>query len=62
MPETLRIAPLEPPYAPETEELLRKWMAPGADVEPLALFRTLAVHDVGDRARGLGGASSAALS
>lgn len=40
-----RIAPLEPPYEPDTEAMLRKWMPPGADVEPLALFRTLAVHD-----------------
>ena len=40
-----RIAPLEPPYEPDTEAMLRKWMPPGADVEPLALFRTLSVHD-----------------
>lgn len=39
-----RIAPLDPPYAPETAEMLAKWMPPGADVEPLALFRTMAVH------------------
>jgi 4-carboxymuconolactone decarboxylase len=25
--------------------MLAKWMPPGADVKPLALFRTLAVHD-----------------
>jgi alkylhydroperoxidase family enzyme len=40
-----RIAPLEPPYAPELAEQLRKWMPPGSPAEPLALFRTLAVHD-----------------
>ncbi|MGO9958472.1 MAG: carboxymuconolactone decarboxylase family protein [Solirubrobacteraceae bacterium] len=42
---TPRIAPLEPPYAPELEAMLRKWMPPGSVGEPLALFRTLAVHD-----------------
>jgi 4-carboxymuconolactone decarboxylase len=40
-----RIAPLEPPYDPATEETLRKWMPPGSGLEPLRLFRTLAVHD-----------------
>jgi 4-carboxymuconolactone decarboxylase len=40
-----RIAPLQPPYAPETAALLEKWMPPGSGVEPLRLFRTLAVHD-----------------
>jgi hypothetical protein len=40
-----RIAPLEPPYEPATAETLRKWMPPGSEIEPLALFRTLAVHD-----------------
>ena len=39
------IAPLEPPYAEATGEMLRKWMPPGAAREPLKLFRTLAVHD-----------------
>jgi 4-carboxymuconolactone decarboxylase len=42
---TPRIAPLEPPYEPATETLLQKWMPPGSAIEPLALFRTLAVHD-----------------
>ncbi|QKG24431.1 carboxymuconolactone decarboxylase family protein [Actinomadura verrucosospora] len=36
-----RIAPLEPPYAPEIGEALRKWMPPGVAHEPLVLFRTL---------------------
>ncbi len=50
-----RIAPVEPPYSPETATLLAKWMPPGADVEPLRLFRTLAVHpDLAARMRPLG--------
>jgi 4-carboxymuconolactone decarboxylase len=40
-----RIAPIEPPYEPATEEMLRRWMPPGSAIEPLALFRTLAIHD-----------------
>src|SRR5947209_3356062 len=40
-----RLAPLEPPYDPDRAELLRRWMPPGTVIEPLALFRTLAVHD-----------------
>jgi alkylhydroperoxidase family enzyme len=40
-----RIAPLRPPYEPGTEAQLEKWMPPGSAAEPLALFRTLAVHD-----------------
>ena len=39
-----RIAPLQPPYQPETAAMLAKWMPPGAAIEPLVLFRTLAVH------------------
>jgi 4-carboxymuconolactone decarboxylase len=42
---TPRIAPLEPPYDPDTAEMLARWMPPGAAAEPLALFRTLAVHE-----------------
>lgn len=50
-----RIAPLRPPYEPEIAALLAKWMPPGGDVEPLALFRTLAVHDdLASRMRPLG--------
>lgn len=45
MPEsTPRIKPLEPPYTPEIEAALTKWMPPGAAVEPLRLFRTLNVN------------------
>jgi 4-carboxymuconolactone decarboxylase len=40
-----RIAPLEPPYEPALAEMLKRWMPPGSSIEPLALFRTLAVHD-----------------
>jgi alkylhydroperoxidase family enzyme len=50
-----RISPIEPPYDPDTEQMLRKWMPPGANVEPLKLFRTLAVHpDLMSRMRPLG--------
>ena len=55
MEMTARIRPLEPPYDPETGEMLKRWMPPGAAVEPLALFRTLAVHpDLMSRMRPLG--------
>jgi 4-carboxymuconolactone decarboxylase len=41
-----RIAPIEPPYQPETAAMLAKWMPPDSgDIETLKLFRTLAVHD-----------------
>jgi len=40
-----RIAPLAPPFAPDTAAELERWMPPGAAVEPLALFRTLARHE-----------------
>src|SRR5690242_20005187 len=39
-----RIAPLDPPYDPATEQMLGKWMPPDSGLEPLKLFRTLAVH------------------
>lgn len=42
---TPRIAPLEPPYEPAIGAMLEKWMPPGSALGPLALFRTLAVHD-----------------
>jgi 4-carboxymuconolactone decarboxylase len=58
MPETEsppRIAPLEPPYSPEIDASLRKWMPPGSDAEPLKLFRTLNVHEqLASRMRPLG--------
>jgi alkylhydroperoxidase family enzyme len=40
-----RIEPLEPPYEPAVAEQLARWMPPGAEIEPLTLFRTLAVHE-----------------
>jgi len=50
-----RIAPLEPPYTPEIDAALRKWMPPGGDLEPLKLFRTLNVHEqLASRMRPLG--------
>jgi 4-carboxymuconolactone decarboxylase len=50
-----RIAPLEPPYEPAIETMLKSWMPPGSALEPLVLFRTLAVHDqLASRMRPLG--------
>jgi alkylhydroperoxidase family enzyme len=50
-----RIAPLTAPYEPETAAMLEKWMPPGSEIEPLALFRTLYVHsELASRMRPLG--------
>jgi 4-carboxymuconolactone decarboxylase len=50
-----RIPPLEPPYDPEIEAALAKWMPPGFEADPLRLFRTLVVHDeLASRMRPLG--------
>ena len=50
-----RIEPLEPPYPPGVEDMLRRWMPPGSPADPLALFRTLAVHpELMSRMRPLG--------
>ncbi len=50
-----RIAPLDPPYSPQIESALRKWMPPGSHAEPLKLFRTLNVHEqLASRMRPLG--------
>src|SRR3954447_258113 len=50
-----RIPRVEPPYDPDTEQMLRRWMPAGADVEPLTLFRVLAQHpDLMSRMRPLG--------
>ena len=55
MEKPFGIAPLEPPYSAEVAASLAKWMPPGAAVEPLALFRTLARHPaLSDRMRPLG--------
>jgi 4-carboxymuconolactone decarboxylase len=54
-PSGPRIAPLEPPYEADIADMLAKWMPPGSGMEPLALFRTLAVHDdLASRMRPLG--------
>jgi alkylhydroperoxidase family enzyme len=50
-----RIAPLSPPYDPDTAEMLRKWMPPASEAEPLRLFRTMAVNSaLAGRMRPLG--------
>lgn len=50
-----RIKPLEAPYKREVEDYLSKLMPPGSGLEPLKLFRTLAVHfDLASRMRPLG--------
>src|SRR4051812_28080848 len=50
---TPRIAPLKPPYEPEIARTLERLMPPG--VEPLKLFRTVAVnHAVLERFRSTG--------
>jgi 4-carboxymuconolactone decarboxylase len=50
-----RILPIEPPYTDEVGAMLNKWMPPGANVEPLKLFRTLIHHpELMDRMRPLG--------
>jgi 4-carboxymuconolactone decarboxylase len=55
MTETTRIAALEPPYPSDIAAMLTKWMPPGSGVEPLGLFRTLAIHqDLFSRMRPLG--------
>ena len=56
MPETPpRIPPLEPPYEPDLAAMLDKWMPPDSGMEPLALFRTLAIHEeLASRCRPLG--------
>lgn len=50
-----RLQPVEPPFTPEIERMLERWMPPGGGVEPLALFRTLALHEgLAERMRPLG--------
>jgi alkylhydroperoxidase family enzyme len=42
-----RLQPLDPPYAPEIDDALRRLMGSAGDrVEALTLFRTIAHHDV----------------
>jgi 4-carboxymuconolactone decarboxylase len=53
--EVPRLRPLEPPYVPEVAAQLAKWMPPGLEIEPPALFRTLNLHpDLASRMRPLG--------
>jgi 4-carboxymuconolactone decarboxylase len=40
-----RLKPVEPPYEPELQAQLKKWMPPNAPFEPLLLFRTLARNE-----------------
>ncbi len=50
-----RMAPVTPPYDADLAAALDKWMPPGAEQEPLALFRVLARHrDLFERMRPLG--------
>lgn len=51
----MRLEPLSEPYEPEIAEALRRWMPPGADQDPLVLFRLLHRHpDLAARMRVLG--------
>lgn len=53
--EVPRLRPLEPPYEPEVAAQLARWMPPGFEIEPLALFRTLNLHpELASRMRPLG--------
>jgi 4-carboxymuconolactone decarboxylase len=55
MSQAPRIQPVQEPYSKDTGAMLAKWMPPGAAVEPLRLFRTLAVHEqLAGRMRPLG--------
>ncbi len=50
-----RLEPLDPPYEPDVETMLAKWMPPASGVEPLRLFRTLARNpELASRMRPLG--------
>ena len=52
-----RISPVAPPYAPEVEQMLAKWMPPNSEQEPLKLFRTIVRHEtLSQRMRPLGSA------
>lgn len=50
-----RIDGIMPPYDPESERALRRWMPPGVTREPLMLFKVLQRHpDLASRMRALG--------
>ncbi|HWF53365.1 MAG TPA: carboxymuconolactone decarboxylase family protein [Solirubrobacteraceae bacterium] len=52
---TQRIAALQPPYEPELRQMLERWMPSGSGLDPLILFRTMAVHgELMSRMRPLG--------
>lgn len=52
-----RLQPLQPPYEGDLADQLARWMPPGAEIEPLALFRTLYLHpELASRMRPLGAA------
>lgn len=55
MSQAPRIQPVQEPYSQDIATMLSKWMPPGSGVEPLRLFRTLAVHEqLAGRMRPLG--------
>ena len=55
MSQAARIQPVQEPYSQDVAAMLAKWMPPGSPVEPLRLFRTLAVHEqLAGRMRPLG--------
>ena len=55
MSTATRLAPLDPPYAPEVAETLDRLMGRREGIEPLNLFRTIAHHDdLLDRFRSIG--------
>ncbi|WP_427923823.1 carboxymuconolactone decarboxylase family protein [Streptomyces sp. cg40] len=50
-----RIDGVTPPYTPDTDRALRRWMPPGAAREPLMLFKVLERHpELASRMRALG--------
>jgi alkylhydroperoxidase family enzyme len=50
-----RLAPAQPPYTPEIEAVLSKWMPPDSPAEPLHLFRTLVLNEeLASRMRAVG--------
>jgi 4-carboxymuconolactone decarboxylase len=51
-----RIPPLTAPYEPDITAMLQKWMSAAPELEPLKLFRTLALHrELAPRMGSLGG-------
>ncbi|MFI6622490.1 carboxymuconolactone decarboxylase family protein [Streptomyces sp. NPDC050528] len=50
-----RIEGVTPPYAPDTDRALHRWMPPGVTREPLMLFKVLERHpELASRMRALG--------